>query len=772
MPQTKQSLQSQEELNRTLPVAGMSPPAWTNQDDLNNIEQIDLVAWPFIDEEWAFQVITEVTTDLALKILNDLEWAEELLAPRDQWDNYLPSIDELLDLEDEATSEPVILEEISLYVQNSITETVRFSSNTFATVELLSVIQVGGLVPLVDVSTVNKLLRLLEDNDLQHGEKGKVLFFLCQAAGLFPDVISVDHVVRLNRLLSSWLWTPLAPISAGSQLFGRSESAATEVDGSPAADIFTVLTIVNIFNNSQMMNVHTFSVIREWLDHMPESSSDQTVEHALLLDAVKEYCDIVVEQCFRKAQKEDVGLQKAVMCEVLNIIHRVVQLDRSRAPKTLILVKRIYTHISDRFKSDHRDISILVRVFRFLLEFGDSTGYTPQHLYELFLGETLYRCYSSGLAAWDIALFLCEQHNKLELLLSRFFPNILKLVACHPAALVEEFLHLLPAMISSANTIELFSSLLDLPLLSATLLLHQAPAVVQLDVASPLWVRLLESVSNPAHQLHYTYLLRKESGKMDPPGRLSSYLGVLADMRVHPLVITCSEVTPLLIDVFLSAVEHQGNPHSLAEVLITMLKKVNKLYNVDGYPAAVYKILSKHLRQIVHLCPDGLLTNENEVSTYLSILDNCDTALDFYTHLVWAVGELASSTKSAHCNNYDVMTRLYETVESALYEILGQLSSKCVSLKLINIMAATLAKLASRCEDLIPRVMLCFHKASTGISNTGLPTVDKQIVLSRMDELACILRNPSTAASVLTSSREEDPALSAVVRVLAQLAHS
>nr|CAD7416122.1 unnamed protein product [Timema poppensis] len=236
--------------------------------------------------------------------------------------------------------------------------------------------------------------------------------------------------------------------------------------------------------------------------------------------------------------------------------------------------------------------------------------------------------------------------------------------------------------------------------------------------------------------------------------------------------MTCSEVTPLLIDVFLSAVEHQGNPHSLAEVLITMLRKVNKLYNVDGYPAAVYKILSKHLRQIVQLCPDGLLTNENAVSTYLSILDNCDTALDFYTHLVWAVGELASSTKSAHCNNYDVMTRLYETVESALYEILGKLSSKCVSLKLINIMAATLAKLASRCEDLIPRVMLCFHKVSTGISNTGLPTVDKQIVLSRVDELACILRNPTIAASVLTSSREEDPALSAVVRVLTQLAHS
>nr|CAD7409405.1 unnamed protein product [Timema cristinae] len=705
-----------------------------------------------------------------------------------------------------------ILEEISLYLQNSIAETVRFSSNTFATAELLSVIQVGGLLPLLDVSTVDKLVRLLEDNDLWHGEKGKVLFFLCQAAGLFPDLISMDHVVRLNRLLSSWLWTPLTPMSTGSQLFGRFESAATEVDGSPAADIFTVLTIematfpflrakrvsplrrlpstchlneesVNIFNNSQMMNVHTFSVIKEWLNNVPESSSDQTVEHALLLDAVKEYCNIVVEQCFRKAQKEDVGLQKAVMCEVLNIIHRVVQLDRSRASKTLILVKRIYTHISDRFKSDNRDISILVRVFRFLLEFGDSTGYTPQHLYELFLGDTLYRCYSSGLAAWDIAVFLCEQHNKLELLLSRFFPNILKLVACHPAALVEEFLHLLPAMISSANAMELFSSLLDLPLLSATLLLHQAPAVVQLDVASPLWSRLLESVSNPAHQLHYTYLLRKESGKMDTPGRhniqpsgskggthispvincrFSSYLEVLADLRVHPLVMTCSEVTPLLIDVFLSAVEHQGNPHSLAEVLITMLRKVNKLYNVDGYPAAVYKILSKHLRQIVQLCPEGLLTNENEVSTYLSILDNCDTALDFYTHLVWAVGELASSTKSAHCNNYDVMTRLYETVESALYEILGQLSSKCVSLKLINIIAATLAKLASRCEDLIPRVMLCFHKVSTGISNTGLPTVDKQIVQSRVDELACILRNPTIAASVLTSSREEDPALSAV----------
>lgn len=66
---------------------------------------------------------------------------------------------------------------------------------------------------------------------------------------------------------------------------------------------------------------------------------------------------------------------------------------------------------------------------------------------------------------------------------------------------------------------QVFHSLIDLPALSATLCLHQAPAVLQLDQsagsAGPQWMSLLETVHSPAFQPVFSFMLRMESGKGD-----------------------------------------------------------------------------------------------------------------------------------------------------------------------------------------------------------------------------------------------------------------
>jgi hypothetical protein len=56
------------------------------------------------------------------------------------------------------------------------------------------------------------------------------------------------------------------------------------------------------------MNVYTFSILRKWLEQSAETSEAQP-----LFEAVREYCNVLVEQCFRPAHKQhDVALQKAV----------------------------------------------------------------------------------------------------------------------------------------------------------------------------------------------------------------------------------------------------------------------------------------------------------------------------------------------------------------------------------------------------------------------------------------------------------------------------
>jgi hypothetical protein len=62
------------------------------------------------------------------------------------------------------------------------------------------------------------------------------------------------------------------------------------------------------------------------------------------------------------------------------------------------------------------------------------------------------------LAAFDIATFILENQVKMALLqqhlTQKYFPNLLKLVACHPASLVEEFVELVSTFVVPATAVE------------------------------------------------------------------------------------------------------------------------------------------------------------------------------------------------------------------------------------------------------------------------------------------------------------------------------
>jgi len=69
----------------------------------------------------------------------------------------------------------------------------------------------------------------------------------------------------------------------------------------------------------------------------------------------------------------------------------------------------------------------------------------------------VYHSYSSELAAFDIATFILENQAKmagLQPLIQKYFPNLLKLVACHPTCLVEEFIELVPTFVIPATAVE------------------------------------------------------------------------------------------------------------------------------------------------------------------------------------------------------------------------------------------------------------------------------------------------------------------------------
>jgi hypothetical protein len=74
--------------------------------------------------------------------------------------------------------------------------------------------------------------------------------------------------------------------------------------------IHYVSVTAGTFSKSQIMNVHTFSLLRKWLEQTVSNSGYETQP---LFGAVQEYCNTLVEQCFRPANKQhDIALQKAV----------------------------------------------------------------------------------------------------------------------------------------------------------------------------------------------------------------------------------------------------------------------------------------------------------------------------------------------------------------------------------------------------------------------------------------------------------------------------
>nr|XP_031532549.1 AP-5 complex subunit zeta-1 isoform X2 [Vicugna pacos] len=597
----------------------------------------------------------------------------------------------------------------------------------------------------------------------------------------------------------------------------RQPGPVTEVDGAVATDFFTVLSTGQHFTEDQWLNVQAFSMLRTWLLHSgpggpgtPDAddkselegstlsvlSAASTASHLLppqerLREKAFEYCQRLIEQsnrpvesrtqrtfssgCFDEdtetrwlsfpppgaLRKADSDLQKACLVEAVLVLDVLCRQDPSFLYRTLSCLPALHA----RLCGDPACVRALLPIARFFLTHGEATAVGAEAIYQHLFTRLPSEHFHSPMLAFEFIQF-CR--DSLPLfgrnlgILRMSFPNLFKFLAWNSPPLTSEFVALLPALLDAGTAVETLHLLLDLPCLTAALDLHLRSS--QAASERPLWdVSLrtpgcLEALRDPQFQGLFQHLLRaKASGT---PERLAPLHQLLQPLASCARVAQCAEAVPTLLQAFFSAVTQFADGALASQLALLLLERSDSLYQVPGYEARVHRVLSAQFLALCKLHPSLVVERAKELLEFVGSAGGLRGSGRVLTSVVWAIGEYLSVSWDRRCT-VEQINKFFEALEALLFEVTQLRPSvtlpKCPP-QIITALMTTLTKLASRSQDLIPRVSLFLSKMRTLAQSTAASSVhseeDAGAICTRATELLNLLKMPSVAQFVLTPSGE------------------
>ncbi|XP_037834626.1 AP-5 complex subunit zeta-1 isoform X3 [Kryptolebias marmoratus] len=655
---------------------------------------------------------------------------------------------------------------------------------------------------------------------------------------LSPECLTKDHVTLLSKKLVDWLRYASIVQGGGASSGGffmgprsRQPLPIAELDGSVSGDFFTVLCVGQGFTEDQWMNVYSFSMLRHWLLSYDTVSSSSTVvdtanrlqlslslSHSLsnddrsevegsvvsmvsatssssrllppkerLREKAFQYCQRLIEQCDRKAQKKaDTELQKACLVEAVCILDCVCVQDPSMVFRAFPCVKALFGRLS----SDLSFARVLVPITQFYLNHGELAAVDCGSVWKLVFGQFPAELFNDPFLTHELLRFLRLNLESVKLRAPefiRFFPNILKFLAWNSPAVVEDFVDLLPSLVTAGTAVELLHSLLDLPCLSATLVLQLRSSCLPLSDPGGRGLLSLDAFRNPSFRGFFLFLLRTESGLGDTMDRLNTLHELLAEAADWPRVVQCSQAVPVLLHVYFNTVITVADEKLLAHLILVMLERSGLLLSMATYSREVHRVFSCHLLRFCKLRPSLVVDQSRELLEFAGTTANVYRKEEVYTHVVWLLGEYLSASTDSRCS-VSLITSCFEALEAVLFEITSSApppGTVCPAPRVITSLMSALAKLASRSHDLIPRVSLFLSKLRTISRSGSVPWCDDEedlvAIVTRGEELWALLKAPSVAQSVLTPPpyvmtprwhRDINLAMPLQLRVLTKLTHS
>ncbi|XP_067472036.1 AP-5 complex subunit zeta-1 isoform X2 [Thunnus thynnus] len=637
-----------------------------------------------------------------------------------------------------------------------------------------------------------------------------------------PECLTEDHMTLLSKKLVDWLRyasiTQGGGASSGGFFTGprsRQPVPIAELDGTVSGDFFTVLCVGQGFTEDQWMNVYSFSMLRHWLLTYHSVSNGNTAADAddrsevdgsvvsmvsatssssrllppkeRLREKAFQYCQRLIEQSDRKAHKRtDTELQKACLVEAVCILDCVCLEDTSLVYRAFPCIKALFGRLS----SDLSFARVLLPLAQFYLNHGEMAAVDCECVWKLVIGRFPSELFNDPFLAHELLRFLRQNLESLQLRVpqyTRSFPNLLKFLAWDSPAVVDDFVDLLPSLVTAGTAVELLHTLLDLPCLSATLVLQLRSICLPISEPGGRGLLSLDAFRSPSYRGLFLFLLRGEAGSGDTIDRLSTLHELLAEAADWPRVIQCSQTVPVLLHIFFNKVITVADEKLLAHLILVQLERSSLLLNVPNYIKVIHRVFSCHLLRLCKLHPSLVVDQSHELLEFAGTTANVYSKEEIYTHVVWVLGEYLSVSCDSRCS-VRLITSCFEALEAVLFEITSSApppGADRPAPRVITTLMSALAKLASRSHDLIPRVSLFLSKlrsvARGGSVAWCSDEEDLVAIVTRGEELWSLLKAPGVAQSVLTPPphvmtpqwhRDTNVAMPLRLRALTSLTHS
>nr|XP_022313457.1 AP-5 complex subunit zeta-1-like isoform X1 [Crassostrea virginica] len=640
---------------------------------------------------------------------------------------------------------------------------------------------------LVDV--IPHAVRWMSSGKEDYNVQRQAFSFLVSLQVLHNKLVTEETMKTVNTTASNWLMNASLyqlPNPYTINPFKKDQTpVVNEVDGTPSRNFFTVLNVGQYYTNDQFLNIYCFSMLYKWLYHArfnSEEVSDNVSKSAQvfnsLVDKSIDYCFRILDQCERKSKvPSDTELQNCCLLEVVNILDMICKIEPGKVAGVFQEIRRLYNKLMQELDKPR----LLVPILQFFLNHGKtphlhgkfygntpllpnkgkSVEHDPQEAYTLFFHKLLTQWYLDPAFSFDTITFIKDNLDTLchnTSILSTYFPNILKMLAWNPRSYLADFEDILPALMSPSTAIEVFHMLLDLPCVTVALEITERCKKSEIQTlsseAEP--TNSLSAFQSALYRPMFNFFTRVEGGHGDTINRLSLFHNILADMNQHPRVLVCSQIVPVLLRVWFDVILEDASSEFLSHLIPVLLERTAMLYNIPGYQADVRKVLAEYVVHLLKKYPGILLDQASEIRDFLSSPRNISDREEFFANLVWCVGELCSDRHDDRCTA-EAITRFFDTLEVLTYELSGMASAKeeiSNSSKIICMLISAISKLASKCQDLIPRSILLLTKVAKQQQASYLDTETKDALVGRAQELINLLKLPNFANVVLNPSDE------------------